>query len=84
MSVFNLGSLVGEYVSVMIDVIKSGDDTKESYIGKVEEVYDDYLVLRYDIFKTTDKSRNIGKVIFKRDHIVSFWIYKKECLFNLK
>jgi len=78
---FNFVVLVGKYVSVMIDVVKAGNETKESYIGKVKQVYDDFIIIDYDIF---DSSKQIKQVIINRSHIVSIWIYNEESLVNLK
>lgn len=65
----------------MIDVNKNGGDTKESYIGKLKHVFDDYIVIDYDIFIGSNK---IKSILINKNHIVSIWVYDEKSLNNIK
>jgi len=67
-------SMVGRKLSVMITPLKPGSTTCESYIGILESVGEDYIVLHYDL---SDKNiYGIDKVVLSCDIIMSLWIFK--------
>ena len=75
MSMYNFVPLVGKIVSIAIDnETTCKDSKKESYLGRVKQVFDDYIVLDFN----SDLRPDIEQIVINKKHIVSLWIYKTE------
>lgn len=77
MSMYNFLPLVGKRISVAIDTNKPlSKDVKETYIGVLKQVYDDYIILDFIHLKGTSNRRdNLKQIIIRRQFIVSIWVY---------
>jgi len=67
----NWENLRGKKVSILID----GFNKRESYIGVIKEVDDDFLIL--DMNLGDNPAYTIERVIVKKSVILSVWIYKE-------
>lgn len=65
----NWEKYIGKTVSVLI---VGKEDKEENYIGRIEEISDDYMVLNTD-----EVNDVISEITFKTNLIKSIWIYKK-------
>ena len=66
--------LVGCKLSVALTKIKE-NGVPESYIGYLDKVGSDYIILDYDK-ATTNRNNSIDKVILTLSEIIGVWIYK--------
>ncbi len=62
-----------ERVSIMINSNKPYSNTKETYIGYISDVTNDFITLDVD-FEVTGYP--IKKIIIRKNMILSVWVYK--------
>ena len=73
---FNFVYLVGKKVSIAIDMFKPGSHVKETYVGRIRQVFDDFVILEQEqVVNKESNTSNLKEVMLKKDHIVSVWIY---------
>jgi len=75
MNISAFDGLMGKKLSIATSKNKR-DGTPESYIGYLEKVGEDYVVIDYDkAFPKKDSS--INKIILLIDTIVGIWVYEE-------
>jgi len=74
---YNFIPLVGKKISVAIDTNKPlSKDVKETYIGTLRQVYDDYIILDFlHLEGVSNRRNNLKQIIIRRQFIVSIWVY---------
>jgi hypothetical protein len=69
---FNFQSLLNRKVSVLI---AGKSDKKETYVGVVSDVYEDFVELRCKCEESS--TFPLSSIIIRKDLILSIWIYRE-------
>ena len=70
---FPFKTLIGSKVSILLDIKKPDKILNESYVGKVDEVGEDWVMLGVNL----DGGFKLEKVIIDSRLIISIWIYNE-------
>ena len=65
-----LNCLKDQKVSLLLDNPKPGSQEKESYVGKIRLITDDFILL------DTEGNTRISSLIVRPSMILSVWVYK--------